>query len=148
MNLNELDSQQFLNRPNVLTSSFYSNSVQSCLCMSLHPPASLFYHVYIVKGLKLNQRRILQVTGLWLRSSKRKGRVETRELMRRYATTQVQVLLTIHIFCSCIILLSCASLLDNLDFELCDHSDSICSLEPTWPGICYFLWSHDPLNHI
>ena len=54
--------------------------------MSLRPPASLFYHVYIVKSLKLNQRRILQVTGLWLRSSKRKGRVETRESKRRYAT--------------------------------------------------------------
>ena len=54
--------------------------------MSLHPPASLFYHVYIVKGWKLNQRRNLQVTGLWLRSSKRKGRVETRESKRRYAT--------------------------------------------------------------
>ena len=57
--------------------------------MCLHSPASLFYHVYIVKGLKLNQRRILQVTGLWLRSSKRKGRVETRESQRRYATPPV-----------------------------------------------------------
>ena len=86
VNFDELDSQQFLNRPNILASSFYSNFVQSCLCMSLYPPASLFYHVYIVKGFKLNQRRILQVTGLWLRSSKRKGRVETRESKHRCAT--------------------------------------------------------------
>ena len=93
MNFDELNSQQFFNRPNVHTSSSLSYFVQSYLCMCLHPPASLLYHVYVVKGLKLNQRRILQVTRLWLRLSVRKGRVETKESKRRYATVVLPGLL-------------------------------------------------------
>ena len=61
-----------------------------CLILCVHVFALsriiVLPRLFIVKGLKLNRRRILQLTRLWLRSSKRKGRAETKESKRRYAT--------------------------------------------------------------